>query len=174
MDLSQILPLMMMMNGNKNPAPAGGAEGGGQSAPPAMNYEEIIRNMNKNGGSPMDILQGMPGMGGMNPEMLRIFQMFTEVNNNRNKPGGIPQDMLFDLIGGSNPQFRQIKSMMEMMRNMNAPKDAAPPAEGQSVQTAGAPEKNPNINDLNPIRTIAPDAVYRSMRDYMNNKAADK
>lgn len=170
MDMSQILPLLMMMNGGGAKAAGNAAAGAsGGNAAPGLNYEDIIKNLGKKGGSPMDILQGMPGMGGMNPETLRMVKLFSEINNNKGKKGGVPQDMLFEMLGGSNPQFKQMKTMMDMMGKMNKPNNAPPP-EATVQSSAAASHSPPPINDLNPIKTIAPDAIYRSMREYIKNR----
>ena len=147
--------MLMMMGGNKG--------GENKTAP---NYEEILQNLNKKGGSPMDILGSFQGMNGINPQTLQIFKLFSEINNGKNKSGGVPQDMLFEVLGGSNPQFRQMKTMMDMVQNMNGVKNT----DSSDVKTAAAVNQTPDINSLNPIRSIAPDAIYRSMREYFRAK----
>ena len=139
--MSQMLPLMAMMMNNKD-------------------FEKNTENM-KNGGNPMDMLGGMQGA---NPEMLRMFKLFSEMNGKKGK-GGAPADMLFEMMGAGNPQFKQMKTMMDMFQHMNKPKKSQKNG-GVNAMSAEVPP----ISELKPIRSIAPDAIHRSMEDYLKKK----
>jgi len=65
------------------------------------------------------------------------------------------------MMGGGNPQFKQMKTMMDMFQKMNKPK-------GGTVNTMSN-EPIP-INELKPIKSIAPDAIHKSMQDYLRRK----
>ena len=151
MDMSQMLPLLMMMMNKNN---AGGAQTAG-AEPQAPDFEKVMENLNRSGGNPMDLLGGMQEM---NPETARMFKLFTAMNN-RDKKGGVPTDLLFEMMGGGNPQFKQMKAMMDMYQKMSKPKRAS------SVNTMSA-EPLP-INELKPIKAIAPDAIHKSMDEYL-------
>jgi len=153
MDMSQMLPLFMMMMNQNNTKAAG-------SPAQAPDFEKVMDNLNKNGGNPADLLGNMQGV---NPEMLRMFRLFTEMNNKAGK-GGVPTDLLFEMMGGGNPQFKQMKTMLDMFQQMNKSNSN----KNGTVTTASA-EPLP-INELKPIKTIAPDAIHRSMQDYLKNR----
>ena len=151
--MSQMMPLLMMMLNQNN------AKTGADSSAQGVNFEKVMENLNKNGGNPADLLGNMQGM---NPEMLRIFKLFGEMNN-RDKKGGVPADLLFEMMGGGSPQFKQMKNMMDMFQMMN--KQSPGGKKKETVRTASA-ESAP-INELKPIKTIAPDAIHRSMDEYL-------
>ena len=154
--MSQMMPmLMMMMNQNKSGAAAG-------AKAEAPDFEKVMENLNKNGGNPMDLLGNMQGV---NPEMMRMFKLFGEMNN-KDRKGGVPTDMLFEMMGGGNPQFKQMKTMMDMFQMMNKQNPGGKKKE--TVRTASV-ESAP-INELKPIKTIAPDAIHRSMDDYLKKR----
>jgi len=124
-----------------------------------INFEKVMENLNKNGGNPMDLLGNMQGV---NPEMIRMFKLFTEMNS-KDRKGGVPTDLLFEMMGGGNPQFKQMKIMMDMFQKMSKTS-----SKGSTVSTASS-EPLP-INELKPIKSIAPDAIHRSMQDYLKNR----
>jgi len=158
MEMSQMLPfLMMMMNQNNTAAPgAAGAQSGPAGSP---DFETVMNNLNRNGGNPADLLGNMPGL---NPDMMRMFKLFMEMNN-RDKKGGVPTDLLFEMMGGSNPQLKQMKVIMDMFQDMNKSKN-----KNGTVNTASAEPLS--INELKPIKSIAPDAIHKSMNDYLKKR----
>ena len=124
-----------------------------------IDFEKVMENLNKNGGNPMDLLGNMQGF---NPEMLRMFKLFNEMNS-KDRKGGVPTDLLFEMLGGGNPQFKQMKVMMDMMQSMNKKS-----GKGATV-SAESTEPIP-INELKPIKSIAPDSIHKSLNDYLRNK----
>jgi hypothetical protein len=154
MDMSQMLPmLMMMMNKDKTKTAA-------DANAESPDFEKVMENLNKNGGNPMDLLGNMQGG---NPEMMRMFKLFSEMNS-KDRKGGVPTDLLFEMMGGGNPQFKQMKMMMDMFGQMNKKSQ-----KGTSGVTTASAEPL-SINELKPIKSIAPDAIHRSMQDYLKKR----
>ena len=143
--MSQMLPLLMMMTNGNNAAQK-------------PDFESVMNNLNKSGGSPADF---MGGMSGINPEMMRMVKLFGEMRN-KDKKGGVPTDLLLELMGGGNPQFQQMKMLMDMFKDTNKTNS------GSTVTTASA-EPLP-INELKPIKAIAPDSIHRSMEEYLKKQ----
>lgn len=138
MNFESMLPLIMMMSGS------GGASG--------ANYEEMMRTLSS-GGTPGD--STAPGT--LNPQALNMMKLMSAANSNGGK--GLPPELLIEMLGGQNAEIKKMAAMMEMMKNFN---NQPEPQSVTAESTAPA-----QINELKPIKHIAPDRIHNSMEEYL-------
>ena len=115
-------------------------------------------NGGQNGGS---------GTGGDTPDYSGMMSALTQ-------GGGDPIGMLMGMMGGGDPRMKQMMALVQAFQNFNGTAgsttgsgDVNKPENVNNAQKA--PEKKP-INELKPIKNIAPDRIHNSMEDYYRNR----